>query len=185
MELEPTTLYTLDRALYQLSYRGSSAGWTQISHLIVHLMYIHVHVPVQYCTRISWCCAWSRSWFGPTSVPAGSMPPLSVCVQYCWRGCCPDQRLAATSDCWWSRTETTENCEHQTDIQYTYIYIAHVHWNHNWNIHVIVNSHAAVYTGIFASVEMMGRALIFPTFTLCRTLYYAKKSCDLLSMSSS
>ena len=29
--LEPTTLYTLDRALYQLSYRGSSAGWTQIS----------------------------------------------------------------------------------------------------------------------------------------------------------
>ena len=36
--LKPTTLYTLDRALYQLSYRGSSAGWTQISHLIVHLM---------------------------------------------------------------------------------------------------------------------------------------------------
>ena len=32
--LEPTTLYTLDRALYQLSYRGSSAGWAQISHLI-------------------------------------------------------------------------------------------------------------------------------------------------------
>ena len=32
--LEPTTLYTLDRALY----RGSSAGWAQISHLIVHLM---------------------------------------------------------------------------------------------------------------------------------------------------
>ena len=36
--LEPTTLYTLDRALYQLSYRGSSAGWAQTSHLIVHLM---------------------------------------------------------------------------------------------------------------------------------------------------
>ena len=36
--LEPTTLYTLDRALYQLSYRGSSASWAQISHLIVHLM---------------------------------------------------------------------------------------------------------------------------------------------------
>ena len=36
--LEPTTLYTLDRALYQLSYRGSTAGWAQISHLIVHLM---------------------------------------------------------------------------------------------------------------------------------------------------
>ena len=32
--LEPTTLYTLDRALYQLS----SAGCAQISHLIVHLM---------------------------------------------------------------------------------------------------------------------------------------------------
>ena len=38
MGLEPTTLYTLDRPLYQLSYRGSSAGWAQISHLIVHLM---------------------------------------------------------------------------------------------------------------------------------------------------
>ena len=50
--LEPTTLYTLDRALYQLSYvpstldrvlyqlsyQGSSTGWAQISHLIVHLM---------------------------------------------------------------------------------------------------------------------------------------------------
>ena len=36
--LEPTTLYTLDRALCQLSYRVSSAGWAQISHLIVHLM---------------------------------------------------------------------------------------------------------------------------------------------------
>ena len=31
--LEPTTLYTLDRALYQLSYEGCSAGWAQISHL--------------------------------------------------------------------------------------------------------------------------------------------------------
>ena len=56
--LEPTTLYTLDRALYQLSYRGSStldralyqlsyrgssAGWAQISHLIVHeYMYMYV-----------------------------------------------------------------------------------------------------------------------------------------------
>ena len=36
--LKPKTLYNLDRALYQLSYRGSSAGWAQISHLIVHLM---------------------------------------------------------------------------------------------------------------------------------------------------
>ena len=36
------SIYTLDRALYQLSYRGSSAGWAQISHLIVHLMNRHV-----------------------------------------------------------------------------------------------------------------------------------------------
>ena len=27
--LEPTTLYTLDRVLYQLSYQGSTAGWAQ------------------------------------------------------------------------------------------------------------------------------------------------------------
>ena len=67
--LEPTTLYTLDRALYQLSYQGSSAGWAQISHVRVGsvlammvisseslprlnvsalymYMYIHVHVTV-------------------------------------------------------------------------------------------------------------------------------------------
>ena len=45
--LEPTTLYTLDRALYQLSYRGSSAGWAQISHLIVHIyMYMYIPVPL-------------------------------------------------------------------------------------------------------------------------------------------
>ena len=32
--LEPTTLYTLDRALYQLSYQGSSGGWaTTKSHI--------------------------------------------------------------------------------------------------------------------------------------------------------
>ena len=36
--LEPMTFYTLDRALYQLSYQGSTASWAQISHLIVHLM---------------------------------------------------------------------------------------------------------------------------------------------------
>ena len=37
--LKPTTLYTLDRALYQLSYQGSTAGWPK-SHIsyIVHLM---------------------------------------------------------------------------------------------------------------------------------------------------
>ena len=51
MGLEPTTLCTLDRALYQLSYRGSSAGWAQISHL----MYMYgttqkLHIPTQQLT---------------------------------------------------------------------------------------------------------------------------------------
>ena len=36
--LEPTTLYTLDRALYR------SAGWAQISHFIVH-----VYNPLEEC----------------------------------------------------------------------------------------------------------------------------------------
>ena len=36
--LEPTALYTLDRALYQLSYRGSSAGWAQ-SHMYMYKQY--------------------------------------------------------------------------------------------------------------------------------------------------
>ena len=37
--LKPTTLYTLDRVrALRLSYQGSTAGWAQISHLIVHLM---------------------------------------------------------------------------------------------------------------------------------------------------
>ena len=36
--LEPTTLYTLDRALYQLSYRGSSAGWP------VHVQYSQLYM---------------------------------------------------------------------------------------------------------------------------------------------
>ena len=38
--LEPTTLYTLysRQSALPLSYRGSSAGWAKISHLIVHLM---------------------------------------------------------------------------------------------------------------------------------------------------
>ena len=40
--LKPMTLYTRDRALYQLSYRGSSAGWAQISHLIAHLMNMYM-----------------------------------------------------------------------------------------------------------------------------------------------
>ena len=47
--LEPTTLYTLDRALYQLSYQGSSA-WLG-PNLIVHLMNrltinVHIHTPI-------------------------------------------------------------------------------------------------------------------------------------------
>ena len=41
--LEPTTLYTLDRALYQLSYRGSSAGWAQISQAN-HQLYMYTVV---------------------------------------------------------------------------------------------------------------------------------------------
>ena len=40
MGLKPTTLYTLDRALYQLSYRGSSAGWAQVLHVQCH---VHVY----------------------------------------------------------------------------------------------------------------------------------------------
>ena len=61
MGLEPTTLYTLDRALYQLSYRGSSAGWAQISHLIVHLMnrltmnmYMYRALPTELPRQLSW-----------------------------------------------------------------------------------------------------------------------------------
>ena len=50
--LEPTTLYTLDRALYQLSYRGSPAGWAQISHLIVHLM--NSALPTELPRQPSW-----------------------------------------------------------------------------------------------------------------------------------
>ena len=69
--LEPTTLYTPDRALYQLSYRGSSAGWAQISHLIVHLMnmYImhvclnHNHVQQNYIHHACiYVCMCSKIW---------------------------------------------------------------------------------------------------------------------------
>ena len=47
--LEPTTLYTLDRALYQLSYmyQGSSAARAQISHV-----HVHVHVQVTPCCNV-------------------------------------------------------------------------------------------------------------------------------------
>ena len=46
--LEPTTLYTLDRAL-PLSYQGSSADWAQFSHLIVHLVNrLTINVQVKY-----------------------------------------------------------------------------------------------------------------------------------------
>ena len=34
--LEPTTLYSLDRALYHRATKAASAGWAQISHLIVY-----------------------------------------------------------------------------------------------------------------------------------------------------
>ena len=50
--LEPTTLYTLDRALYQLSYQGSTAGWAQISNL----MYIHTRVYSLVCVHIMHAC---------------------------------------------------------------------------------------------------------------------------------
>ena len=67
--LEPTTLHTLDRALYQLSYQGSAADWAQISYLIVHLMNrptinsactystcIHVYAcTVHACIRVCMC----------------------------------------------------------------------------------------------------------------------------------
>ena len=44
----PTTLYTLDRALYQLSYQGSTASWAQISHLIVHLTCTQYYNTIHY-----------------------------------------------------------------------------------------------------------------------------------------
>ena len=47
--LEPTTLYTLDRVLYQLSYRGSSAGWAQISHV-----HVYTHVGYIYTCMYTW-----------------------------------------------------------------------------------------------------------------------------------
>ena len=42
--LEPTTLYTLDRALYQLSYRGSSLGPNLTSHSTPDEQANHVQV---------------------------------------------------------------------------------------------------------------------------------------------
>ena len=39
MGLEPTTLYTLDRALYQLSYQ---AGWAQCTRVFVLYLYMSV-----------------------------------------------------------------------------------------------------------------------------------------------
>ena len=40
-----------DRALYQLSYRGSTAGWAQISHLIQYTWHVHVYLHIHvYCT---------------------------------------------------------------------------------------------------------------------------------------
>ena len=40
---DPTTLHSRQSAL-PLSYQGSSAGWAQISHLIVHLMNIYMYM---------------------------------------------------------------------------------------------------------------------------------------------
>ena len=50
--IEPTTLYTLDRELYQLSYRGSLDSWAQILHLIVHLLNMYIHR----CHMYLWSC---------------------------------------------------------------------------------------------------------------------------------
>ena len=48
--LEPTTLYTLDRSLYQLSYRDSSAGWAQIlTHSTPLLFFLPSHL-IKTCT---------------------------------------------------------------------------------------------------------------------------------------
>ena len=80
--LEPTTLYTPDGALYQLSYRGSSAGWAQISHLIVH-MYVHGASSVIELTSyymyvapyIRYTCSYSTL---GTCILAGAYEPLKA-----------------------------------------------------------------------------------------------------------
>ena len=49
MEFKPTTLYTLDKMLYQLSYQGSSAGWAQIfRRTSAHLMNMYMLECVDY-----------------------------------------------------------------------------------------------------------------------------------------
>ena len=52
--LEPTTLYTQDRVLYQLSYRGSSAGWAQISHV-----HVYTHVGYIYTCTCMYMYTWT------------------------------------------------------------------------------------------------------------------------------
>ena len=48
--LEPTTLYTLDRALaLPLSYQGSSAGWAQISHALTHTHKLTLYPKISRC----------------------------------------------------------------------------------------------------------------------------------------
>ena len=51
---EPKTLHTLDRALYQLSYRGNSSGWAQILHLTCTVyMYMYTERICMYlCMRL-------------------------------------------------------------------------------------------------------------------------------------
>ena len=49
--LEPTTLYTLDRALYQLSYRGSSVSTCTCIH--VDTVRVHIHVCTLYMMVIT------------------------------------------------------------------------------------------------------------------------------------
>ena len=44
MGFEPTTLYTLDKTLYQLSYQGSSAGHAQILRRIVHVHLMNMYM---------------------------------------------------------------------------------------------------------------------------------------------
>ena len=53
---EPTTLHTLDRALYQLSYQGNSAGWVKILYLIVNMLTVmHMWESVLPCTCGNQC----------------------------------------------------------------------------------------------------------------------------------
>ena len=56
-----STLFSRQSAL-PLSYQGSSAGWAQISHLIVHV-HVHVHIGVLCCFALFACLALLASFF--------------------------------------------------------------------------------------------------------------------------